>query len=387
MSAEASTPLRRLWLAAVALAAAGLALAWELTQIHSRVHADPNTKSFCTLSDHISCDKTAQSIYSVFWGVPLSVWGLLAYGVVLLLCGWGLYSRKTLPIAPFALVSGACAASSLLLIYVSAFLDQNLCILCMASWLVDWALFAIGLAMARRVRASELLARVRGAWSAHPIGVMSFAATGLVLVLAVRFLALQAVAPSAPALTQKVERDEDIKLPHGVDDAGHPFIGGASPKLSVVEFADYQCPHCAHAHNEMRELLAKHPQQIRIVHRQFPLDNKCNSLVTRPFHPHACEYAIMAACATLAGKFWQANDFLFEHGRDEQPVAPETLAARLNLDLQQFKSCMAGPGSELVKADVEEGLRLQMQGTPTFIVDGKSYPGRLPDEMLEPYLK
>ena len=60
-----------------------------------------------------------------------------------------------------------------------------------------------------------------------------------------------------------------IHLPSGSTDAGHPYIGSATPRLSITEFADYQCPHCANAHVEMRELVAKNPGTICIVHWHF----------------------------------------------------------------------------------------------------------------------
>ena len=135
----------------------------------------------------------------------------------------------------------------------------------------------------------------------------------------------------------------------------------------------------------MRELVAKNPTTIRIVHRHFPLDNQCNSLVKRPFHTRACSYAKMAACASLMGKFWDANDYLFDHGRDEAAVTVESLAMVLNVDASTLKECMEKAGAEIVKQDIEEGLQLKIEGTPSFLVDGKVYKGQLPEDLLAPY--
>lgn len=384
-------PLRRSWLLAALVSALGIGLALELTQIHLRVHADPATRSFCTLSEHVSCDKTAQSAYAVLMGVPISVWGLLGYSAILLLALAAWRTRRHFLVLPFAALSLVCALSAVALAIVSVVLG-NLCILCAVTWLVDFTLLALAVKMLRRVGTSHVLEDARELWDAHRGWFLGAVLAGLALIPIVRVVTLQALGlpagenpPGTSRLASRARTGADAHLQQGLDDEGHPYMGASKPKLTIVEFADYQCPHCANAHAEMRELLAKHPGEIRIVHRHFPLDNQCNSLLQRPFHPHACAYAKMAACAALAGKFWQANDYLFEHGRDAQEISVESLAQQLQLESAQLRSCMDTAGAEKVKADIEAGLSLKMTGTPSFVVDGKLYPGRVPEEVLGPY--
>ena len=61
-------------------------------------------------------------------------------------------------------------------------------------------------------------------------------------------------------------------LASGNDERGHHWIGAADPRLTIVEFSDYECPHCRAAHKAIRVLAARHPEQIRLVHRHLPLD-------------------------------------------------------------------------------------------------------------------
>ena len=63
------------------------------------------------------------------------------------------------------------------------------------------------------------------------------------------------------------------------------------------------------------------------------------------------------------------------------------LAQDVRLDPQQLQVCLDTAGAEAVKADIEEGLGLKVQGTPTFVVDGKLYPGRIPDDVLSAFQK
>ena len=385
------TTLRRSWIHSALISIVGIGLAVELTLIHARVHANPTTRSFCTISEHVSCDKTVQSAFATFAGVPLSIWGLFAYISLLLLALWGWRSRKVIGLALLAAVSVLCATTGLALALLSLWL-RNLCILCLASWIVDWSLLVVALRMVRRVGFPRLLSEVRYLWQMRRPWLLGAAIGAIFGVLGLRHVTRKTWGKAAPqeafanrSLLDRSHADADAKISQGMDDAGHPYMGAVQPKLTILEFADYQCPHCAHAHSEMRDLLAKHPNEIRLVHRHFPLDHQCNSLVNRPFHTHACEYAKLAACAAMAGKFWPANDWLFEHGRDEVPVTSTALAQQLNLDPGQLKECVEKSGAELIKGDIEEGLRNNIQGTPTFVIDGKVYPGRVPDELVDAY--
>jgi protein-disulfide isomerase len=282
-----------------------------------------------------------------------------------------------------------CALTAISLAVVSLVL-RNLCILCLGTWVVDFILLLLAVKMLRGVGIARVTADVRESWKLHRAWLVAAAAVGLGLIPGTRLVTPNAWGRPAVITSRLTERGRtgaDAHLEQGVDAAGHPYMGAPNPKLTIVEYADYQCPHCATAHAEMRELLAKNPRDIRIVHRHFPLDNQCNSLVQRPFHPHACEYAKMAACASLMGKFWQANDYLFEHGREPEPITVESLAQNVSLDPGQLQVCLDTAGAEVVKADIEEGLGLKVQGTPTFVVDGKLYPGRLPDDVLSAFQK
>lgn len=385
----AQKPLRRLWTFAASVSAVGIGLAVELTQIHVRVHADPTTQSFCTLSEHVSCDKTAQSAFATLLGVPTSLWGLLVYSVIFVLCVLGWRLRRVFVIVPFVALSIVCALTAISLAVASIVL-RNLCILCLVTWVVDFTLLLLAVRMLRGVGVARVSADVRELWKLHRIWLVTAIAVGLGLIPGMRLVTPAAwgrPAATETRLTDRARTGADAHLEQGVDAAGHPYMGAPKPKLTIVEYADYQCPHCASAHAEMRELLAKNPHDVRIVHHHFPLDNQCNSLVQRPFHPHACEYAKMAACASLMGKFWQANDYLFEHGREAEPISVASLAHQVSLDAQQLQGCMETAGADSVKADVEEGLGLKVQGTPTFVVDGTLYPGRIPEAVLAAYVR
>jgi protein-disulfide isomerase len=120
-----------------------------------------------------------------------------------------------------------------------------------------------------------------------------------------------------------------------------------------------------------------------LIHRNFPLDRHCNPTVKRAFHERACYYARLAICAGEAEKFWEANDYLFAHGRRSDPVTEDELVARVGLDADRLRNCMRGTeASRKIEDDLRDGIGWRVRGTPTFVVGGRSYPGRIPPEVI-----
>lgn len=94
---------------------------------------------------------------------------------------------------------------------------------------------------------------------------------------------------------------------HGIVDAR---AGDDATSLTIVEYSDHECPYCARAHAGLRAAVARRPD-IRIEHRNFPLDPSCNPAVRPPFHRDACALARAAICAGEQGRLRQMNDALY----------------------------------------------------------------------------
>jgi protein-disulfide isomerase len=147
----------------------------------------------------------------------------------------------------------------------------------------------------------------------------------------------------------------------------------------VFAFSDYECPSCARAHEQIHGLSIR--PGVTIVRRHFPLDSACNPAVTRQIHEASCSLARVAICAEAQGRLVEMEDALFANQREHAPV--EALAARVGLDMERLRSCLASPDTERrLAADVAEGIRYGIQATPSFVVDGRVHAGRLPPELL-----
>lgn len=384
-----SAPPRWRWLALLfaGLCGLGVAISAELTRIHVFVHTDPSYHSVCALSEGVNCETVAVSPYSVFAGLPVSVWGVLGYLLMGLLASWGWSEQRLRPTWPLGILLSLTAFSVLasgVLAFISMTRIDSLCLFCMGSYAINLGLLAIGLAVRKQSAISpmRLLLADLQALAGRPLLAMLLLVAG-----AATLVALQLCVPSY----WRTPGWSDLpRLATGVDEAGHRWIGASSPQLTIVEFSDYECPHCRAAHKAIRLLAAKRPDQVRLVHRHLPLDQACNHALRRPFHARACLFAEAAECAGLQGAFWEMNDALFsiqETVRTAE-VVPEELAVRLGLNRSEFKTCLESHAmAGRIAADLREAAARKLRGTPSFLVGERLFLGRIEGGQLEQLLR
>jgi protein-disulfide isomerase len=136
--------------------------------------------------------------------------------------------------------------------------------------------------------------------------------------------------------------------------------GPADARLTLVEYGDYECPHCARAHPVVKAVQKRLGSRLRFVFRHFPLSNA---------HPHAQAAAEAAEAAGAQGKFWEMHDTIFEN-----QGALET--EDLGLDVDRFASELDREVyGERVRSDFKSGVRSGVNGTPTFFINGARFDG------------
>lgn len=383
----ATAPSRKSTLLFVALCLSGIAVSVELTRVHLFVHTDPSYHSLCAISEGFNCETVAVSPYSVFAGLPVSMWGIAGYLVMGALGLWASVEKRLHPAWPWGLLlllATFSVAMSVVLAFLSAVSIDSLCLLCMGCYAINTALMAICIFVVRRspVRALDLLVLDGEALRSRPL---------LAVLLALAGAAAVGLLQIGVPTYWKTPGWRDLpKLASGADLSGHHFIGARDPVLTIVEFSDYECPHCRAAHARVRALAARHPTRIRLVHRHLPLDIACHPGLRRPFHTRACFFAEAAECAGLQGRFWEMNDALFSVLQTVRTdhVDPVELAVRLGLSGPEFEHCLDSHASaQRVANDVREAMTRKLTGTPTFLVGGRTYSGGVPEAELERLLR
>jgi len=367
-----STP-RAAFAAALAFALAGLVLALMLVRVHHDAAA--GLTSFCTISEEINCDKVALSSWSVAFGVPVAAWGAIGYLLAAVLSAWGLSSRRLHPGWPaglLLLLSASAVAGSLVLAFISKVLIGAWCLLCAGSWAASAGMLVSAGWACRPAALAAVQADLRAA-GRRPRWVAAVVVAGLA--------GLLSLVAFYPRLEAGVRAGAAGGAPGGGNTVALPPPLPAATGPAVL-FSDYECPFCAQAHDDLRELLRKRPD-IQVVHRHFPLDQSCNPVLNRPMHQRACELARAAICAEVQGRFEEMDDALFASQRAPAPV--EELAARLKLDVARFRTCLHAPSTEArLAGDIAAGMKARLKSTPTYVVDGTLHEGKLPLERFPP---
>lgn len=142
---------------------------------------------------------------------------------------------------------------------------------------------------------------------------------------------------------------------------GDPVRGNANARVTIVEFSDFQCPFCAEAAGQVKELISQYPKDVKLVFKQFPLET----------HSQATIAAEAALAAQAQGKFWEMHDKLYANFRQLSRVRILAWAKELGLDVPRFTADLdSHKFASRVSAEEKEGEIAGVEGTPTFYIDG-----------------
>lgn len=147
-----------------------------------------------------------------------------------------------------------------------------------------------------------------------------------------------------------------------INTAGFPSKGPEDAAVTLVEFADYQCPHCKAAAPIVKDMLRRFKDKLRVVFVDFPINRSGISRLV----------AKGAVCAGQQGKFWEYHDLAFERQQSLSANSPSSLAGALELDKAAFDQCYGSQQAEGPIARAEaEARRLGVSSTPTIYVNGR----------------
>jgi len=150
--------------------------------------------------------------------------------------------------------------------------------------------------------------------------------------------------------------------------------GLTTAPVTLVEYADYECPYSRRAYHVIKGLQRELGDQLRFIYRNFPL---------REIHPHAQHAAEAAEGAANQGRFWEMHDSLFEHQHALDDEHLRQYAATLGLDMDAFNQDMAQHRyAGKIENDLLGGVQSGVPGTPTFFINGVRHEGNYDKESL-----
>lgn len=175
-----------------------------------------------------------------------------------------------------------------------------------------------------------------------------------------------AAPPAAPARPQ-IDPNKVYNIPVG----NSPVRGPRTAKVTITEFADYQCPFCAQSAPLVEEVLKLYPNDVNFVYKQFPLTS---------IHPNALPASKATVAAGKQGKFWEMHDRVFKGSRELSPDNLKSWAKEVGLDVGKWETDANAPETQAkIDEDTTAGRNADVQGTPTFFVNGKRLMNRSVD--------
>jgi protein-disulfide isomerase len=340
----------------------GVVVAAYLTVQHSSTG-----ESLCNINSTYNCDLVNRSSYSALFDGKLPV-ALLGLGYFAAMAWLGVrLAMGSAPKAPvvLALLAGLGLAFDGYLAWASMQLNA-VCPMCVVTWTLNIVLL-VGAVL--EWRAGSPQAAIGESVSAEIGGV---AVVGLVALVGGGLLGGN---PNSQAAVNAA-LDEDLSIAYEQvngtveTDGTEPVKGPADAKFTFVEWADFECPHCAAMFGEMEKLLDEN-KDVRLLYKHYPISGICNQFVEGERHQFACNAAAASECARLQGKFWDLAGPMFKNqqflGKDDIRFMVE----KAGMDTTQFETCMQDPStSEAVKQDIAAGGKANINGTPSIFVKG-----------------
>lgn len=155
--------------------------------------------------------------------------------------------------------------------------------------------------------------------------------------------------------------------------------GNPNAIIELVEYGDYQCPHCGKAYPVVKHMQQQLGDKLKFVFRNFPLAK---------IHPEAVMAAVATEAAALQGKYWEMHDIIFENQEWLDRDSLLEYAGAIGLDIPKFDRDMARSElAEKVEADFESGIRSGVNATPTFFINGEKYNNGWEGERMLDFIK
>jgi protein-disulfide isomerase/uncharacterized membrane protein len=356
-------------------------LTYEYYNLHSGM---AEGSSICNISSKFNCDAVAASSYSSLAGIPVALYGFLAQAAlltVLLIGQSGLTENPAQVRRYFFWGTALVALVSVAMGSISTFRLGTYCLFCIGAYLLSFAsLLAAWFYQDQSPLStfgedlSQSFSERRWLWAvvvAVPVG--AFVGNGMLG----SSYDLNKMTPLIQSSIEKWKSSTPQEFDLG---KGLTFQNGTqAPLMTIVEFADFRCPHCRLAYPGLEAFAQSHPD-VKLVFKSFPLDGTCNKAMTRSGDGLTCKLAFTVFCAEkVMHKGWETHHWIYDHQEQFQSASdfPEKLhqiSQELHLDEGKISECI---NSDVMTQEVQsmaaEGANAKIDGTPALFVNSRMY--------------
>jgi len=375
----------------ILIALSGTLLSVYLTIQHTRLKTGIQaTTSFCSIGSYVDCDAVNVSPYAEIFGIPLGTLGAIYFFTILMIALLSLVDARTNEWFQKCIVwlSLLGLGFDVWLIIAQIALLKNICVLCFLIYGFNLNLLLTSLKLIHDGTWHKTLVEVLknpslftlpkpfpwAAWTIAKISGISFLAV-LIMLPYPMMLKTENHAFIQQMSEQYFEGWKTMPPKPLPIDANDSVWGNPKASIQLVEFSDFQCPHCQKAAFFLHTALKRWSNDVYLVFKHYPLDSSCNTSVPNQTHPIACSLARLSVCAAAKGSFWGLHDHLFLKWQDAA-TATDLNQARSALDgfftPDELSACLNSDESlQRVTKDIQEGNDLGIRGTPTLFINGK----------------
>lgn len=367
----------------VILTITGIILSAELCKIYYDANFnDYALASFCSVNNLIDCDGVAKTSYAQFLGVPLCLWGLFFYSFVLLMLAAKYLAKIRIfkflevfknPRAYIFSLGTLAFMISMVLAAIQFFEINKICILCFATYFVDFAIALTAKDYKKPIfyESKQSFEDFKSAVSIKKyliaFLIVSAAAAGVLIYTQTSYILTPQLKIEKIKLTQErnfITRDN--------------IMGAADATIVIHEYMDFNCSSCYVTNISLNRLMSE-LDGIMIIKHDLPLDSECNPLLKNGGHKGSCTMARYALASKKQDKYWEVSDILFTQTPDSEQKILKLLRQIKGLDIKRLEK---DANSEEIKkelnSEIQDAISREINATPTLIINMQKITGNMP---------
>lgn len=391
-----------LWSLLILLALTSMGLHWHLASQHEVIKAGLIFEdSFCTGSEIFDCGTVNSSKYSELFGISMGLWGFSTHLIlfVLLIAGGIRSSKRDLFKQTAHVLYIFIALTSVVMFLIAKGLIGKLCLYCTILYVISF--IQLGLSMFKlKNQKIPFLPRLNKQNLPQIFIVLSLLMLLPASAIAIQILNFETPAPHGSSADTDHNHSDHKGHDHGAKPKTADEIVGlwfASPKIdfnttgalvygapsdkakmTIKEFADFRCGHCAVAEKSITQFM-QNKNDVRWIFMPFPLDGACNAAIQKK-SGLSCELAKTSLCVANKPKGWEFHKYLFENQKNlftKEGVSSTIKAGfkEFNYNAQEVQKCVASEETQaMIKIFTEQATKANVRGTPAIFVNGKRLP-------------
>jgi protein-disulfide isomerase/uncharacterized membrane protein len=339
-------------------------------------------KAICNINEVMNCDAVTASRFAAFLGIPLALWGAVTNAVLIFFLGvtrMNLTQDRARTSRYSFLLSLITVIATVVMAFISFTSLGKGCIFCIAAYILSIIGFIFIWLGTENLTVANIKEDIFDAFTSQK-WVLGFAVAipALVFLVNLMYTESHGMSEMDKIAIEKVNFWSSSPEQNFDPNTGMTMQSGSeTPIMTIVEFADFRCPHCKMAAPSLHAFTQAHPD-VKLIFKPFPLDGTCNDAITSGGDGISCGLASAVMCAEkLDKKGWATHDYIFEN---QQEIAMamsldknlDDISKKVNLKLEYLKACVIAPEtSALIRAMAKEGEKAQIRGTPAIFVNGR----------------